>query len=236
MRYMRYCCCGCRLRTGVLILGAIAILQGLFDLLFGLLGEGGPTDPLSTFRLIWSVTYITAGVIGWAGAWQARVLLVGRFSRFLLLSILVEVVLTILVLSTSLVHCREMIEHHERADGSHSSTSNLDEMDTRCQAVLKTMSSIEIVFKLALGLYFYCVVRSYEHALLQFGTDAIMHASYPVPKQFLPQEAVAQPNGAGAGAAFSAALAAADSAAPRHATIVVREAEEMPVVQATCVS
>lgn len=242
MGYMTMCCCGCRLRTGVLILGVIMIGQGLFDLLLEL--GSGAADPLSTFRLIWSVTCVIAGVIGWIGAWQTRAVLVGRFSRFLLLSIFVEVVLTIVVLSTSLQHCREMIEHHEKAmsehhekaDGGKLSASRLDEMEASCQAFLKTVSIVEVIFKVCIGLYFYCVVTSYEHALLQFGTDAIMHASYPVPKQYLPQEAVAQPSGAGAGAAFSAALAAADSAAPRHATIVVHEAEEMPVVQASCVA
>ena len=236
MRYMTMCCCGCRLSTGVLVLGAIMSSQGLFDLQLEL-QTGPPVGPLSTFRLIWYATCIVAGIMGCIGALRARPLFVGRFSRFLLLSILVEVILTIIMLSTSLHICREEIERHEKAhDGGDTTASHLDEMEASCQTFLKTVSIIEVIFKVGIGLFFYCVATSYEHALLQFGTDAIMHASYPVPKQYLPQEAIAQPSGAGAGAAFSAALAAADSAAPRHATIVVREAEEMPVVQATCVA
>ena len=42
------------------------------------------------------------------------------------------------------------------------------DLEGACVGFLRTLVVIEVVFKVVLGLYFYCVAASYEHAACQF--------------------------------------------------------------------
>ena len=146
------------------MLAVVMILEGLIFMMLEAASPGeranGGMQAMDSFRVAWSLTYITAGVIGWIGAWRSKLPLVRGFARFLMMSLFVELVLSIVALSTALDQCKAMAEHNREMSnrglkpGGPTYDDSLEDMESACIAFLRTLYIVQVVVKLSLGLYF----------------------------------------------------------------------------------
>ena len=250
--YFTMCCCGCRLRSGVLLLAAITFLDSLAEPFKAMHRTAWSAD--AVISAIWAVVSAIMAVYGFRAARRCDFRAALRFQRFLFVSMFADPFLLLLGAVGIGPTCQHAAHMGELPPGyieqclfasaqAQASEEDVNACATQrfeddCTSVLAVIFDVQLFYKLLTGVYFYWVVASFVHALRQFGTDAIVTHQYPISQEHLQRATAVETSSVGMimASAVESALAPGDEAMPPEATVYVdqpplpHEASPFPAV------
>jgi len=163
MKYLDSCCCGCTLRTGVIILAFLNIAFSIFDLVTSI-----PYQEVRPGIIYAKITYdvidIIVSIIGLAGAVQynkqlIRVLFIWRVIQLIF-------VIALGIAEATQIHAECKWYYDNRVDHFRDTE---DSWISSCEQFAKASAIISVGLLPLLHLYFLWVIKSFEYELSRRG-------------------------------------------------------------------